>query len=76
MSVMSFRKRQEQIWCAEDEILTEVQHLPIPTDTVIDTLKIRNLDDYSIRAAIWALVGRGELVLLPQRGDVLLARPS
>ena len=76
MALMSFRKRQEQIWEAEDEILSEVQHQPLPTDTVITTLKTRNLDDYSIRAAIWALVGRGDLELRQERGDVLLVRSS
>jgi hypothetical protein len=76
VAVMNFRKRQEQIWDAEDEILSEVQQSPIPTDTLIAKLLSRQLDDYSIRAAIWALVGRGDLELRQERGDVLLARPS
>jgi hypothetical protein len=76
VALVNFRKRQEQIWDAEDEILSEVQQSPIPTDTLIEKLLSRQLDDYSIRAAIWALVGRGDLELRQERGDVLLARPS
>jgi hypothetical protein len=76
VALVNFRKRQEQIWDAEDEILSEVQQSRIPTDTLIEKLLSRQLDDYSIRAAIWALVGRGDLELRQERGDVLLARPS
>jgi hypothetical protein len=76
MARISFKKRQEQIWRAEDQILSEVCQNPVPTDALISTLKQRDLDDYSIRAAIWALVGRGALELRQEQGDVLLARPA
>lgn len=76
MSVIDFRKRQERIWDAEDVILREIDGVPKTTDAVIASLKRRRFDEYSIRAALWALIGRGDLVLRQERGDVFVARPS
>jgi|GEM_PF-2313243 len=75
--VGSFRDRQNEIWRAEDAVLLEVQQTPIPTDSLISIVKSQNrLNDYSVRAAIWALVGRGDLVLRSERGAVFVARPA
>jgi hypothetical protein len=74
MSVGSFRARQERIWNAEKTILAEDLDEPVPTDTLISRLAARKLDDYSIRAAIWALVERGQIELRPERGDVFIVR--
>jgi hypothetical protein len=76
MSTIDFRKRQERIWDAEEVILSEIDGVPVTTDALIDDLKHRQFDEYSIRAAIWALVGRGDLVLRRERGDVFVARPA
>ncbi len=76
MTVGSFRERQQKIWNAEKAILSEDLGQPIPTDTLISNLLKRKMDDYSIRAAIWALVERGKIELRPERGDVFIARRS
>lgn len=75
MALINFKERQEQIWNAEDDILIVVRDSPVPTDTLISQLMERHHDDYSIRAAIWALVGRGDLELRQEQGDVLVVRP-
>jgi hypothetical protein len=76
MTVGSFRERQQEIWDAEKAILSENLEPPIPTDTLISNLRARKLNDYSIRAAIWALVERGNIELRPEHGDVFVARRS
>jgi L-rhamnose isomerase len=74
--VGSFRERQQRIWNAEDAILSEDLNDPVPTDALISKLLGPELDDYAIRAAIWALVERGKIELRPERGDVFIARAS
>lgn len=76
MAAIGFRQRQAAIWLAEDAILAAISGSPITTAGLIADLKRRQLDDYSIRAAIWALVGRGALELRREQGDVWLARPE
>jgi hypothetical protein len=76
MAAIGFRQRQAAIWLAEDAILDAVPGAPISTAGLIADLKHRQMDDYSIRAAIWALVGRGALELRREQDDVLLSRPE
>lgn len=74
--MINFRERQEEIWKAEKAILAENFDQPIPTNRLITELHGRKFSDYSIRAAIWALVDRGNIELRQERGDVFIARAS
>jgi hypothetical protein len=76
VSGVDLQPREERIWDAEDEIMGEVNGLPVTTDDLIVNLKARQFDEYSIRAAIWALIGRGDLLLRSERGDVFVVRPA
>ncbi len=62
----SVQERERNLDTAERYILSE-SHQPIAPRTLIDKLKLRGVDEYSIRAAIWILIDDGKLALTPAR---------
>jgi hypothetical protein len=73
--MIDYRARQQEIWAAEADILSRPIETPIPTDALIKDMYSK-FSDYSIRAAIWALVDRGDIVLRDGHGEVLIAKPA
>jgi hypothetical protein len=59
-------ERERKLDLAERSVLDESRD-PIAPITLIDRLKSRGIDEYSIRAAIWILIGDGKLKLTPAR---------
>lgn len=72
--MISFRERQQEIWNAEAAILAGSQNLPMPANSLIQQL-VSTYSDYSVRAAIWALVDRGDIVLREASDGVLVENP-
>ena len=70
---MSFQERNEALRNAEVAILHEISQ-PIATADLVDRLMPRIDDEYSIRAAIWFLIGRGRLKIERENNRVLLAK--
>lgn len=70
---MSFNERNEAFRNAESAILQEITQ-PIATVDLVRKLMPHIDDEYSIRAAIWFLIGRGRLEILRKDNRVLLAK--
>jgi hypothetical protein len=64
--VTSIQERERNLDAAERSILVE-SHQPIAPQALIEKLKRRGIDEYSIRAAIWILIDDGKLALTPSR---------
>lgn len=47
---------------------------PITTKQLVQSLTLKLADEYSIKAAIWFLIGRGQLEIQRASGRVLLAK--
>jgi hypothetical protein len=70
---MTFQERNEALHKAEAAILEEVTH-PMTAGELVRSLKPRIADEYSIRAAIWFLIGRGALEIRRENNAVLVAK--
>ncbi len=65
-TLRSVQERERNLDAAERSILLE-SHQPIAPKALIDRLKLRGIDEYSIRAAIWILIDDGKLALTSSR---------
>ena len=70
---MSFSERNEAFRNAESAIMQEITQ-PISTNDLVLRLTPHIDDEYSIRAAVWFLIGRGQLEILRRDNRVLLAK--
>ena len=70
---MSFKERNEALHNAERAILQEISQ-PITTSDLVRRLMPKIADEYSIRAAVWFLIGRGSLEIKRENNRVLLAK--
>jgi len=71
---MTFREKDERIRRAEEALLGEIAAEPRTTKSLVLDLRARAWDDYSIRAAMWGLIGRGQAELLKRDAKVWLAK--
>lgn len=69
----SFQERDETLRNAETAILQGISH-PIPTSELVSNLMPQIKDEYSIKAALWFLIGRGQIEIRRENNRVLLAK--
>jgi hypothetical protein len=70
---MSFQERNESLRNAEQAILNGISQ-PITTRDLVDQIMPQINDEYSIKAAIWFLIGRGHIEIRRENNCVLLAK--
>jgi hypothetical protein len=70
---MSFQEQNQALRNAEKAILNELTE-PTPTADLVRRVMNTSADEYSTRAAIWFLIGRGKLEIRRENNQVLLAK--
>jgi hypothetical protein len=70
---LGYREQGELIKMAEAAILKAIAK-PVRTKDLVHALMPVVADEYSIKAANWFLIDRGELEIRRETGQVLLAR--
>jgi hypothetical protein len=70
---MSFQEQNQALRNAEQAILNELKE-PTPTADLVRRVLNTSADEYSTRAAIWFLIGRGKLEIRRENNQVLLAK--
>ena len=70
---MSFKEQNQALRNAEQTIL-RVLNEPTPTAVLVKRVMDTSADEYSTRAAIWFLIGRGKLEIRRENNQVLLAK--
>lgn len=70
---MSFQEQNQALRNAEQAILKELKE-PTPTADLVRRVMDTSADEYSTRAAIWFLIGRGKLEIRRENNQVLLAK--
>jgi hypothetical protein len=70
----SVQLREESFRRAEAAILEAIT-APMSASDLVKKLKPQFRDEYPVRAAIWFLIGRGNLKITRTQDNVLLAKP-
>jgi len=70
---MSIQEQNEALRDAEQAILNELTE-PTPTADLVHRILSKSGDEYSVRAAIWFLIGRGRVEIRRENNRVLLTK--
>jgi hypothetical protein len=69
----SIQEQNQALHDAEQAILNELTE-PTPTADLVSRILSKSSDEYSVRAAIWFLIGRGLVEIRREENRVLLAK--
>ena len=73
--VLTVQEREQRLDEAEESVKAHAEH-PIKPQALIERLKRNGFDEYSIRAAIWILIGDGQLEITPARELLTRLEPA